>query len=110
MGATVSRRMSKPLQDSASLRRPFWLLGAPLLLLVIALVPVLAGLAGTVGPAASASAWQELFATPGLGRSLMLSFSSGVAAALLSLALAHGLLAALTTPQAVAARARWRCR
>jgi putative thiamine transport system permease protein len=105
MGAPVSRRMSRPLQDSASLRRPSWLLGAPLLLLAIALVPVLAGLAGTVGPAASAAAWQALFATPGLGRSLALSFSSGVVAALLSLLLAHGLLAALTTPQAIA-RAR----
>jgi putative thiamine transport system permease protein len=78
---------------------------APLLLLGLVLVPVLAGLAGTLGPALSQGAWSELLATPGLSRALALSFSSGVVAALLSLALAHGLLATLATPRALA-RAR----
>ena len=78
-----------------------WGLGAPLLLLAIALLPVLAGLAATLGPATSSAAWSELLGTPGLGRSLSLSLGTGVVAALLSLLLAHGLLAVLTTPRAI---------
>lgn len=74
---------------------------APLLPLGLVLVPVLAGLAGTLGPALSPAAWSDLLAAPGLSRALTLSISSGVVAALLSLALAHGLLATLTTPRAL---------
>jgi putative thiamine transport system permease protein len=80
-------------------------MNAALLLASIALLPVIAGLAGTVGPALEPSAWRQLADTPGLGRALALSLGTGVASALLSLALAHGLLAALVTPRAVA-RAR----
>lgn len=74
-------------------------------LALLALLPVVAGLAGTVAPALEPSVWRELAGTPGLGRSIALSLGTGVSAALLSLVLAHGLLAALLTPRAVA-RAR----
>jgi putative thiamine transport system permease protein len=68
---------------------------APLLLLVIAWLPVLAGLIGSLGPAGSADAWQQLWSTPGLWPAISLSLRTGVIASLLSLLLAHALLAAV---------------
>ena len=68
---------------------------APLLLLAIAWLPVLAGLAGSLGPAGTEQAWQQLWNTPGLGSAISLSLRSGVLASLLSLLLAHALLAAV---------------
>ena len=68
---------------------------APLLLLTIAWLPVLAGLIGSLGPAGTAEAWQQLWSTPGLGPAIALSLRTGVIASLLSLLLAHALLAAV---------------
>jgi putative thiamine transport system permease protein len=84
MGAPVSARMK-----------------AALLLAAIGLLPTLAGLAGTIVPALDISIWRELAATPGLSRSIALSLGTGVTSALLSLALAHGVLAALFDQRAL---------
>ncbi len=84
MGAPVSGRMK-----------------AALLLAAIGLLPVLAGLAGTIAPALDPAVWPELAATPGLSRSIALSLGTGLSSALLSLALAHGLLAALASRPAL---------
>ncbi len=63
------------------------------LLLLVALVPVLAGLAGLV--VLDAGAWRDLADTPGLVQSLWLSAWTGTAATLLALAIAHLSLAAV---------------
>ncbi len=68
---------------------------APLLLLIVVWLPVLAGLVGAVGPAGSPEAWQQLWSTPGLGTAISLSLRTGLISALLSLLLAHALLAAV---------------
>lgn len=59
-----------------------------LLLLAIGAIPVGAGLAGTV-LGFDSSAWQILLNTPGLARAALLSAWTGMAATLVSLALAH---------------------
>ncbi|KAA5605597.1 ABC transporter permease [Roseospira marina] len=75
----------------------------PPLTLAVFLVPVLAGLAGTLLPAfgvlpgvggtPSLEPWRDLGAAAGLGRSVALSLGIGVGAAVLSLALALGIAA-----------------
>jgi len=64
-------------------------------LLLSALLPVVAGLAGTVQ--LDTAAWSELFKTPGLVQSLTLSVWTGSVASVLALALAHVVLAAAVT-------------
>jgi putative thiamine transport system permease protein len=70
----------------------------PLLTVSLFLLPVAAGLLGTLLPAFGLmpgveggpgwTAWRDLWATPGLGRSVLLSLGIGVGAAVLSLSLA----------------------
>ena len=83
---------------------PGRLAAAPALVLVLG--PTAAGLAGTVLPAfgwlpaigreaISLDPWRELWATPGLGRAVLLSLASGLGSTLLALALAHAIAAAL---------------
>lgn len=78
---------------------------APPLTLALFLLPVLAGLAGTLLPAfgylpalggggVSLQPWRDLAAWPGLQTSLRLTLTTGFAAALLSLAIALGIAAA----------------
>ena len=87
--------------------RPHWLLrAAPALTLAAFLLPIAAGLVGTLLPAfgwlpalgserLSLQAWQALWATPGLDTALWLTLGTGWAATVLSLALAAGTVAAL---------------
>ncbi|MCL6609755.1 MAG: ABC transporter permease subunit [Geminicoccaceae bacterium] len=83
---------------------PGRLLATPALVLVLG--PTAAGLAGTVLPAfgwlpaigredLSLDPWRELWATPGLGRAVLLSLSSGLGSTLLALALALAIAAVL---------------
>ena len=83
---------------------PGRLAAAPALVLVLG--PTAAGLAGTVLPAfgwlpaigreeLSLDPWRELWATPGLGRAVLLSLASGLGSTLLALALALAIAAAL---------------
>jgi len=83
---------------------PGRLAAAPALVLVLG--PTAAGLAGTVLPAfgwlpaigreaISLDPWRELWATPGLGRAVLLSLASGLGSTLLALALALAIAAAL---------------
>jgi len=71
---------------------------APLLTLLVLLGPVVAGLAGTLAPALGwyptipqsslqQPPWRDLFNEPGIGHSIQLSITTGLAATLLSLAL-----------------------
>jgi putative thiamine transport system permease protein len=83
---------------------PGRLAAAPALVLVLG--PTAAGLAGTVLPAfgwlpaigreaISLDPWRELWATPGLGRAVLLSLASGLGSTLLALALALAIAAVL---------------
>lgn len=76
----------------------------PALTLVLFLGPVAAGLVGTWAPAFgylpslggsgfSFDPWRQLFAQPGLGKSLALSLGTGFAATLISLGIVLGFLA-----------------
>jgi putative thiamine transport system permease protein len=78
---------------------------APALTVALLLVPIAAGLAGTALPAfgilpalgrttPSLEPWRELLAWPGLATALALTVASGIAATILSLALAAGICAA----------------
>lgn len=78
---------------------------APALTLILFLLPVAAGLAGTLLPAFgwlpalggsgfSLQAWENLFGWPGFGTALRLTVSTGLLAAALSLLIALGLAAA----------------
>lgn len=78
---------------------------APPLTLALFLLPVVAGLFGTLLPAAgylpalggdafSLQPWRDLFAWPGFGTALRLTFTTGLAATILSLSIALGLAAA----------------
>lgn len=78
---------------------------APPLTLALFLLPVLAGLAGTLLPAfgylpalggseVSLQPWRDLLAWPGLATSLRLTLTTGFAACLLSLLIAFGIAAA----------------
>ncbi len=71
---------------------------APIVTLALMIGPVLAGLIGTLLPAfgympvlgrseVSLLAWRELFATPGLGRSIVVSLAVGFATTILSCAI-----------------------
>jgi putative thiamine transport system permease protein len=92
-----------PMQPPA----PHWLLrAAPALTLSAFLLPIAAGLAGTLAPALgwlpalggerfTLQPWRELYATPGFGTALRLTSSTGWAATLLSLALTVLAVAAL---------------
>lgn len=84
---------------SAGAPRRRGLAAAPWLTSAVYLMPVVAGLAGTLLPAFGVlpalgrsepglAAWRELFALPGLATSLRLTVTTGFAAALLSFALA----------------------
>ncbi|MEQ1581925.1 MAG: ABC transporter permease subunit [Steroidobacteraceae bacterium] len=59
------------------------------LLLLIGVMPVVAGFIGTVMGAVSVPAWRELLAEPGLLHASLLSIGTGVASTLLALAVAH---------------------
>ncbi len=85
--------------------RPGWLSLFPLLTLAVFLLPLAAGLVGTLLPAfgylpalggesLSLAPWRALFAAPGLREALLLSLGSGVGATLLALALTLGFAAA----------------
>ncbi len=61
--------------------------------LLLVLLPVAVGLGGTILPALSSEPWRALFATPGLARAITLTLFTGIASAVISLGLAHLLLA-----------------
>lgn len=78
------------------MRRPAAVGAAPLLTMALLAGPVIAGLAGTLLPASgylpalggagfSLDPWRDLFAAPGLGRSVALSLGTGIAATALAL-------------------------
>lgn len=78
---------------------------APAVVAAMVAGPIIAGLAGTLLPAfgylpaigrsePSLDAWQELWSTPGLGRSVLLSLATGFAATVLSLFCAMSFIAA----------------
>jgi len=80
---------------------PRWLRWAPALTLATFLVPIVAGLAGTLLPAfgylpalggqgLGLDAWRRLFAQPGLGTSLVTTLATGWAATGLAVAIAFG--------------------
>lgn len=84
---------------SAPRRRRGWLAAAPWLTTAVFLLPVVAGLVGTLLPAfgvlpalgrseLSLAPWRELAAQPGLATSLRITLVTGFTAALLSFALA----------------------
>ena len=86
-------------------RRPGWLALFPLLTLAVFLLPIGAGLLGTLLPAFgwlpalggerfTLSPWRDLLAAPGLETAVLLSLGSGLGATLLSLALTLGVCAA----------------
>lgn len=66
-------------------------------LFVVSVLPMLAGLGGVMANAWNAGAWVALGATPGLARAALLSLWTGLAAAAISLALAHLALALART-------------
>ena len=68
---------------------------APRLTLLLMAVPVIAGLAGTLRPAFEAGGVARLLDWPGLPRAAALSLGTGIASALLALAITLGLVAAL---------------
>ena len=79
---------------------------APPLTVIILICPVLAGFLGTLAPAfgwlptlggetLSLQPWRDLFATPGIDRSIMLSLFVGLASTLLSLLIALAICASL---------------
>ena len=68
---------------------------APRLTLLLMAVPVIAGLAGTLRPAFEADGVARLLDWPGLPRAAALSLGTGIASALLALAITLGLVAAL---------------
>ncbi len=59
------------------------------ILLSIGAIPVGAGLAGTLAAGFDGEAWRDLLSTPGLVRAASLSVGTGIAAAVISLLLAH---------------------
>ncbi|MGL5116191.1 MAG: ABC transporter permease [Beijerinckiaceae bacterium] len=78
---------------------------APALVAAMVAGPIIAGLAGTLLPAfgylpaigrnePGLDAWRELWSTPGLGRSALLTLGTGLAATVLSLVCAMGFIAA----------------
>lgn len=67
------------------------------LLFAVCAVPVGAGLVAGIALGTDAAAWRELLATPGIGRAVALSLWTGTAATLLSLVLAHALVAVAGT-------------
>ncbi len=58
-------------------------------LLLVAVVPVMAGLIATLAEGLSLPAWRELLSEPGLVQALLVSVSSGVVSTLVALAVAH---------------------
>lgn len=91
---------------TASVRPQGWWLGLfPALTLAVFIVPIAAGVLGTLLPAfgilpalggttASLQPWRDLFAAPGFTAALRLTLTTGFAATLLSLALTLGFCAA----------------
>jgi len=80
---------------------------APIIVVAMIMGPILAGLGGTLLPAfgylpaigrneLSFDAWRELWSTPGIGRSVWLSLSTGLLATILSLLCAMGCVATLS--------------
>lgn len=93
------------MREQRSLRRPGWLALFPLLTLAVFLLPIGAGLLGTLLPAFgwlpalggerfTLAPWRDLLAAPGLETAVALSLWTGLAATLLSLALTLGFCAA----------------
>ena len=87
-----------------SARSPFWLRHAPLVTVALFLVPIAAGLLGTVlpafgwlpaigGRAVSIAPWARLFSEPGIGDAIGLTLSTGLLATVLSVALVFGFCA-----------------
>jgi len=85
--------------------RPGWFAFFPLATLAVFLLPIAAGLLGTLlpafgylpalgGHAPSLDPWRDLFGAPGLGRAIGLSLGSGFGATLIALALTLAFLAA----------------
>lgn len=68
---------------------------APRITLFLMLGPVIAGVAGTLGPAFQPEGMARLLAWPGLPRAAALSFFTGCASTLIALVTAVGLVAAL---------------
>jgi putative thiamine transport system permease protein len=58
-------------------------------LLVLAGLPIIAGVGGSLLSGLQSSAWATLLATPGIGRSVLLSLGTGLGATALSLLIAH---------------------
>lgn len=69
------------------------------LLLLVGVMPVLAGFVGTVVGGTSIVAWRELLMEPGLTRAALLSTGTGVVSTLLALAVAHVTVAAALIQQ-----------
>lgn len=89
---------------SAVVRSPFWLRQAPRFTVALFLVPIAAGVLGTVLPAfgwlpaiggrsATLAPWTMLFSQPGVGRAIGLTVSTGLTATFLSVAFALGFCA-----------------
>ncbi len=89
---------------SPQMRPTFWLRQAPRVTVLLFLVPVAAGLAGTVLPAfgwlpalggrhLTLAPWLRLAAEPGLGRAIALTFATGLTATVVSVLLVLGLCA-----------------
>lgn len=94
-------RRAPPARPGAPATAPRWLRWAPALTLATFLVPIGAGLAGTLLPAfgylpalgghgLGLDAWRHLFAQPGLGTSLVTTLATGWAATGLAVAIAFG--------------------
>lgn len=79
---------------------------APALMLAGLVLPIAAGLAGTLAPAVSGHGFAALAAWPGLTRALVLSVGTGLGSTLLALAITFLLIAALHDTRSFAALRR----
>ncbi len=79
---------------------------APVLVLSVMVLPVGAGLLGTIGPALRPGAVDALLAWPGLARAMSLSFATGLASTVLALVVVVLILATLSDSRAFAALCR----